>query len=286
MPVSRRRSFNWTDAAGRAVALAATSAVAAAGIGYRARHEAPYTAVLEQVEIPVPHFGGIPARPRIGFVADIHIGPVIRPADVDRSLALLLSADPDLLLFGGDYVCESPRHIPDAAAVLGDYASATRFGALAVLGNHDYSNDAPRIITQFERRGIQVLRNDSVRVEDHSGGLWIAGIDDALLGSPDPGRAFAGLPAGAESIVLWHEPDWAEHVVRHGPLMQLSGHSHGGQVRLPALGAIAAPHGGRRYVAGLNYVAGMPIYTSRGVGVFRPPVRVLCPPEVTLITLV
>jgi hypothetical protein len=242
--------------------------------------------VLERVEIRLPHKGHVPARLRIGFVADTHIGPVIRPSDVDRALAILLSADPDVLLFGGDYVCESPRHIPDAAEVLGGYANATRLGAVAVLGNHDYSNDASRITTQFERRGIQVLRNDAVRIEERSGGLWIAGIDDALLGSPDPGRAFAGLPADAQSIALWHEPDWAEQVAPHGPVIQLSGHSHGGQVRLPVLGTIAAPYGGSRHVAGLEYVAGMPIYTSRGVGVFRPPVRFRCPPEVTLITLV
>ena len=116
--------------------------------------------------------------------------------------------------------------------------------------------------------------------------MWIAGIDDALLGSPDPLSAFARVPPGARPVALWHEPDWAEHVVQHGAFVQLSGHSHGGQVRLPVAGAIAAPEGGRQFVHGLNFAAGMPIYTTRGVGVFRPPVRFRCPPEVTLVTLI
>jgi uncharacterized protein len=88
------------------------------------------------------------------------------------------------------------------------------------------------------------------------------------------------------AITLWHEPDWAECVVKYGAFLQLSGHSHGGQVRLPLVGPITAPAGGKRFVKGLNFAAGMPVYTTRGVGVYRPPVRFRCPPEVTLLTLV
>jgi predicted MPP superfamily phosphohydrolase len=227
-----------------------------------------------------------PPRLRIGFVADTHLGSVLRPPDIDRALALLLDAEPDLLLFGGDYVSESPRHIADAAAVLGNVANATQFGSLAVLGNHDYANGAAQMTTALEQRGIQVLRNESARVGDESGELWIAGIDDALLGSPDPQRAFSAIPPGVRAIALWHEPDWAERVVDFGAFLQLSGHSHGGQVRLPIAGTVAAPAGGRRFVEGFNVAAGMPVYTTRGVGVYRPPVRFRCPPEVTLMTLI
>jgi predicted MPP superfamily phosphohydrolase len=211
---------------------------------------------------------------------------VLRPPQIELALALLLTADPDLLLFGGDYVSESPRHITDAAAVLGNVASATRFGSMAVLGNHDYANGAARMAASLEKCGIQVLRNESARIGDETGELWIAGLADALLGSPDPKKAFAGVPQGERALVLWHEPDWAEQVVPHGAFLQLSGHSHGGQVRLPAIGPIAAPAGGRRFVQGHNVAAGMPIYTTRGVGVYRPPLRFWCPPEVTLVTLI
>lgn len=269
---------------------AARRAVTAAGgfaafFSHRARHVAPYRPVLECISIDAfPR--SLDAGPiRLGFITDTHIGPAIAAADVDRAIATLLDGRPDLLLLGGDYICESPRFITEATAVLGDAANAVPLGAVAVLGNHDYSNDACRLVTQFERKGIRVLRNASALVEMNGGALWIVGIDDAILGSPDPDLAFADIPTGEAVIALWHEPDWAAEVARYKPVMQLSGHSHGGQVRLPILGALGAPAGGRRYVQGLNDVSGMPLYTSRGVGVFRPPVRFACPPEITLLTM-
>jgi hypothetical protein len=266
-----------------AAALAA-GGVAGAAVLHRSRHTAPYEPRLERLDLAIPERHDAPSL-RIGFVTDTHIGPAIRAVDVDRALSLLSTASPDLLLLGGDYICESPRFAPDAAAVLGEHAASTPYGAVAVLGNHDYSCDAPRLTSLLERQGIRVLRNEAARVETPSGGLWIAGIDDAILGFPDVAHAFAGVPPDAATVALWHEPDWAAETARYGPLLQLSGHSHGGQVRLPFLGNIAAPSGGRRFVSGLNHAAGMPIYTSRGVGVFRPPIRFRCPPEVTLITL-
>jgi predicted MPP superfamily phosphohydrolase len=218
-------------------------------------------------------------------VTDTHIGPAINARDVDRSLSLLHAVNPDLLLLGGDYICESPRFAPEAAAVLSEHAAATPLGAVAVLGNHDYACDASRLTSLLERRGIRVLRNESACLATGSRELWIVGIDDAVLGAPDLPRAFAGVPRDSAVLALWHEPDWATETARFRPMLQLSGHSHGGQVRLPLLGNIAAPSGGRRYVTGLNDAAGMPVYTSRGVGVFRPPIRFRCPPEVTLICL-
>jgi predicted MPP superfamily phosphohydrolase len=275
-----------TNPAVRGAVLATGAALAVAEAGRRARHVAPYRHVLERVDIRVPPGIETPPRLRIGFLADTHVGSVIRAAHIDCALAILLAAGPDLLLFGGDYVSESPRHIADAAAVLGNVANTTRFGSLAVLGNHDYANGAGRMTEALERCGVRVLRNESARVGDDIGELWIAGIDDSLLGSPDPQRAFASVPSNARAITLWHEPDWAERVAKHGAFLQLSGHSHGGQLRLPFLGPITAPTGGRRFVKGLNFAAGMPIYTTRGVGVYRPPVRFRCPPELTLVTLI
>jgi predicted MPP superfamily phosphohydrolase len=205
--------------------------------------------------------------------------------DVERALSLLFSDDPDLLLLGGDLICESPRYAPEIAAILGDYASRSALGAISVLGNHDISSDAGRLTRLLEDRGIQVLRNDSAAVKFGGEELWIVGVDDALLGCPEPDFAFSKVPPGRPSLVLWHEPDWAEEAVHPGAFLMLSGHSHGGQVRLPFLGALGTPNGGRRFVAGLNQVDDLIIYTSRGAGLYRPPIRFRCPPEVTLITL-
>jgi predicted MPP superfamily phosphohydrolase len=115
--------------------------------------------------------------------------------------------------------------------------------------------------------------------------LWIAGIDDAMLSVPDVAGTFDHIPAHAPVVALWHEPDRADEVAPYGALLQFSGHSHGGQVRLPYLGHVAAPSGGRRYVSGLYNASGMPVYTSHGVGAYRPPLRYRCAPEVTLVSL-
>lgn len=209
----------------------------------------------------------------------------MRAADLDRALGLLMAEEPDLLLLGGDYVSESPRYLPEAASALGHYAEASPLGTFAVFGNHDYSNDAPRMEHLLAARGIRVLRNEAARVPTPLADLWIAGIDDAVLSVPDVAGTLGQVPAGAHTVALWHEPDGADEVAPYGPLLQLSGHSHGGQVRLPLLGHVAAPPGGRRYVSGLNDARGMPVYTSHGVGAYRPPLRYRCAPEVTLVSL-
>ncbi|HET7092563.1 MAG TPA: hypothetical protein VFI22_03770, partial [Thermomicrobiales bacterium] len=201
-------------------------------------------------------------------------------------LHLLASTSVDLVLFGGDYISESTRYAPASAAALAEYAAGVRLGGWAVLGNHDAAwGRGDRVAAALEARGIPVLRNAAAAIETGRGTLWLAGIDDVISGRPDPQAAFAGIPAGAAAIALWHEPDYAEQAAARGAFVQLSGHSHGGQVRLPGIGPLVLPRGGQRFVMGWNDAGGMPIYTTRGVGVYRPPLRLNCPPEVTLITL-
>ena len=257
-----------------------------AAVAWEARHRNPYQPVLERVDIPLPERYAHLAGTKIGFVTDTHVGPFISGDDLARATALMADAQPDVLLLGGDYISESPRFIATAAEVLGTLAKTTPLGGYAVLGNHDWANGDDQVESTFTQAGLTVLRDRSVPIPTERGSLWLVGLDDALLAFPDPDVAFADVPDGAPSVVLWHEPDWATVAARRGALLQLSGHSHGGQVRLPGIGPLSLPVGGRRYVIGLNHAEGMPIYTARGVGVFRPPVRLNCPPEVTLLTLV
>ncbi|HEU0113509.1 MAG TPA: metallophosphoesterase [Thermomicrobiales bacterium] len=259
---------------------------AAAIVAYRARFIAPYRPVLERVSLPLPPGHEGLAGLRIGFVADTHVGPSISPAQIERALELLAVVQPDLVLFGGDYISDSPRYAERAAALFGRCAATAPLGGIAVLGNHDLANDAERMTDALRRQGIRVLRNESTPVALDGATLWIAGVDESILADACPDAAFAGIPGGAAILALWHEPDGAAASARRGAFAQLSGHSHGGQVRLPFIGAPFAPIGGRRYVSGLNRAAGMPIYTSRGLGTYRPPIRFDCPPEVTLLTLV
>lgn len=268
-----------------AMAATATGAVIGGALAYHARYREPFAPVLERIEFSGFSTSKSTAPLRIGFVTDLHIGPAFRAVEAERALIQIAAAEPDLFLLGGDYACESPRYIAEAADLLSTYLSRARFGAFAVLGNHDYSNDAPRLTSHFERGGIRVLRNEAVPVSWDTNQLWIAGLDDAVLGRPDLPATYSQIPQGAKCVALWHEPDWAAHAAARGSLLQLSGHSHGGQVRLPLLGPLAAPVGGRLYVAGPNAIDGMTVYTSRGIGIYRPPVRFRCPPEVTLVTL-
>ncbi len=251
-----------------------------------ARYAAPFRLRLERVEVTAPPTSRWLAGLRIGYFTDPHLGPMTTAEDVERGLSLLFNDSPDLLLLGGDLICESPRYAPEAAAILGRYARKAPLGAISVLGNHDISNDGGRIARLLKEQDIGVLRNEALPVAYGGKDLWIVGIDDALLGRPDPDTAFSAVPDGSPSLVLWHEPDWAEAATHPSAFVMLAGHSHGGQVRLPMLGAISAPNGGRRFVAGFNRVNGLTIYTSRGAGTYRPPVRFRCAPEVTLITLV
>ncbi len=256
-----------------------------AGVAFYALHIAPLRPRLRQLTVDVPagaeHLHGF----RIAFVTDTHVGPSFRAEDLAPTERLVRESRPHLVLLGGDYVSESPRFAARAAERLGAMAAVAPYGAYAVLGNHDLSCGATRVKQALADVGIPVLRNRAVHLVVHGGPLWIAGIDEALLSRPDPRATFEQIPAGSPAIALWHESDFAERVAPFDPMIQLSGHSHGGQVRLPLLGPLATPAGGRRYVRGLYDVAGMPLYVSSGTGVYRPPARLFCPPEVTLLTL-
>jgi predicted MPP superfamily phosphohydrolase len=267
--------------------LGALAAMAVTGIeAYEARYVHPYTPVLERIRLLLPsELSGL-AGMRIGFVTDTHVGPFVTPDDLARAAALISAERPDLVLLGGDYVSESPRYIHATADLLGDLAAAAPLGAVAVLGNHDLAVSVRKVHDALKAVGIRVLRNEAVPVTYQGATLWIAGIDETLLGHPDPKKTFAAIPAGTRPLALWHEPQFAEEAAALGAFAQLSGHTHGGQIRLPGLGPVGLPRHGRRHIIGLNDAAGMPIYTARGVGVYRPPLRFNCPPEVTLIELV
>ncbi len=222
---------------------------------------------------------------RVGFVTDTHAGPFTSAADIARGVALFEGERVDLVLLGGDYVSESNIYAAPMADVLAPLVARAELGAIAVLGNHDLPLGVDRVRAELERIGVTVLRNESRIVSWNGSRLAIAGIDDTVVGNADPMRAFVEIPDGVPVLALWHEADFAEAAARLGAFAQLSGHTHGGQVRLPLIGSIWLPPDGRKRDMGLYEVEGMPVYISRGLGVYRPPVRFLAPPEVTLVTL-
>jgi hypothetical protein len=162
----------------------------------------------------------------------------------------------------------------------------------AVLGNHDVAVDATAVTAALKANGIPVLTNACLPIERQGGRIWLAGLDDPVLGQPDPERA---IPAAIRNlphepiILMCHAPDYADDLLAH-PVgkaigLMLSGHTHGGQVRLPFVGAMQLPDLGKKYVEGRFQLGAMQLYVNRGIGTVGLPFRFDCPPEIALFTL-
>jgi predicted MPP superfamily phosphohydrolase len=255
-------------------------------LAWRARFVTPYRARVQNVVVSLPRKHSNLSGLTIAFVTDTHVGPHFKADDLIPVAEQLERIRPDIVLFGGDYICESPRFMKQTAPMMGRMARTARYGAWGVVGNHDLANTRGRVMPPLEAEGISLLANQAVAIATERGTFWLVGVDDALLGSPDLNAAFDDVPVDAATICLWHEPDRAAEAAPYGPFLLLSGHTHGGQVRLPFIGPLAAPEMGRKYVMGRFQIDDMELYVSRGLGMYRPPVRFNCSPELTIIRLI
>lgn len=271
--------------------VAGLTGLAAAGFAVDGFLVEPQQAVAEHVEIGLRRLPEAFEGFRIAQLSDIHFGPYMTRAELDRAVNLAREFRPDLLALTGDFVSHPWRHrnglegAKNAEPCADAFADWKSSPVIAVLGNHDHWNDPDLVGGALADRGIEVLRNGARPVEQDGQRLWIAGVDDVLEGRADLSGTIASIPAGEATILLAHEPDYADLASKTGVDLQLSGHSHGGQVRVPGVGPIVLPELARKYHSGLNRVGNLQVYTTRGVGVINPPVRLNCPPEVTLITL-
>jgi predicted MPP superfamily phosphohydrolase len=266
--------------------LAITGILTGIATAIWARFVAPFRLTVKQVVVQLPRrHAGLDGL-TIAFVTDTHIGPHFPASALEPVARELEAAQPDIVLFGGDYISESPRFLKEAAPNLGRIGRTGRLGCWAILGNHDMANTRTRVIPAIEGAGITVLVNNAARIETGKGDLWVVGLDDGLLGKADLDAAYTGVPADAASICLWHEPDRVEESAPYGSFLQLSGHTHGGQVRLPVVGPLATPTLGENHVLGRFRAGDMELYVSAGIGMYRPPVRLGCPPELTIVRLV
>jgi predicted MPP superfamily phosphohydrolase len=145
----------------------------------------------------------------------------------------------------------------------------TGIPSVAVVGNHDHWNNARMVDGALTARGITVLRNRAIPLERGRSRIWVSGIDDALAGAADLGNALRPLPSSETTILLAHEPDFADYAAGFAVDLQLSGHSHGGQVRVPGIGALMLPAMAEKCPVGLNRVGASPVYTNRGLGVIK-----------------
>ena len=270
-----RRTFLRTGAAGISAAIA--------GIGYSTLIE-PERLSLERV---VTRLAGLPTALeglRIAVLGDFHLHPFTTIGHVQDAVRLANSLRVDLVVLLGDYVDATVDAIYELAPELSRLNG--RLGVFGVLGNHDHWKGAKLVQSVLQESGIPILRNSGVAIRVGGRELFLAGLDSAWSGFPTLDTALAGRRTGVSTVLLIHEPDYADTAAADGRIaLQLSGHSHGGQVRLPFIGALRLPSWGRRYDQGLYRVGEMALYTNRGIGLVHTPVRFNCPPEVTEITL-
>ncbi|HEY1658821.1 MAG TPA: metallophosphoesterase [Candidatus Sulfotelmatobacter sp.] len=227
----------------------------------------------------------------IALLSDFHYDPIFSRHPLLAAIPMVNNLRPDLIVLTGDFV-SVPLTGDEARGALAAEPCAqflrkltAPFGLWAVLGNHDVNTDPKFVTRALEGVGIHMLVNQSVPIELDGGRFWLSGVDDVLSGAADLEATLRNVPSTEPAILLAHEPDFADDAARYPVDLQLSGHSHGGQVRIPFLGPVYLPELAKKYVLGRYQVGPLPLYTNAGIGTVDAAVRFNCPPEVTFITL-
>jgi predicted MPP superfamily phosphohydrolase len=256
-----------------AVSVGALSGVAAYGVAYE-RHQ------IERITRDVPVRGLPPAFDglRIGMITDVHHSSVVSAEDVTKAVIMLQEAAPDIIVLGGDYISFFDRsYIGPVAELLAPLANAPQ-GSFAVLGNHDDEKEVPPMLAS---RGFSVLKDQRTSLTIKGERLDLAGI---RFWTRTP-REIAGVlhGTGGTTVLLAHDPRRLVEAAALDVQLVLSGHTHGGQVIVPAVGAVA----GRKFpvLAGYATRDNTSIFVSRGVGTVYVPVRINCPPDIAVLTL-
>lgn len=279
LPISRRKFLGIAAGAG-AAALGADSILVA-----------PNRPQVVRLDIPLRRW----PEPLTGFtvalLSDFHYDPYFSIHPIQSSIGIVNALRPHLIVLTGDFVSVPFFGDPAKAAADADPCAAilknlkAPHGTWAVMGNHDAFTDPDRVTAALQEQGIPVLANRSMPIESDGARFWLGGVDDVLGKTADLDATLQNIPPNERTVLMVHEPDFADRVAGHPVDLQLSGHSHGGQVRLPFLPPVYLPDLGKKYVWGLYKVGGLTLYTNPGLGTVGFPARLNCPPEITLITL-
>ncbi len=279
-PTTTRRRFLQYSLAAGALALASDAALLE-----------PNRPRIVRQEVSLPRWPQRLQGFTIALISDFHYDAYFSVHPLRAAIPMVNELRPDLILLGGDFVSvplagDEVKAAADAepcAHLLRELRA--RHGVWAVLGNHDYGTDPIHVTRALQAEGLRVLANESVPIERDGARAWLAGVSDVLSGASDLTKTLRQVPAGEATILLAHEPDFADYVVRFPVDLQLSGHSHGGQVRFPFLPPLYLPSLAKKYVWGLRKLGPLTLYTNAGLGTVALPVRFNCPPEITLLTL-
>lgn len=223
---------------------------------------------------------------RIGLLSDFHF----RPEDDHDLLEVVISKVRkerlDLIALTGDFMSRDPRVVASLLEHLKKMNPA--YGVFAVMGNHDgWAGSRSVIRRQFEKAGISFLINQHSQLRIKGDSLAVAGTDFVWLGKPDPARTLKGISTNTPILALVHEPDYFDTMAAHRNIsLQVSGHTHGGQCRVPLIGYVPRTVKlGRNYNYGEYSRGESKLFVTRGVGTVGPRVRFACPPELAILTL-
>ena len=260
------------------------AALAGAAYIYASRIEPGWVRVRE-MRVRLPRLDRAFHGYRLAHISDIHMGGAMTPARLHDTVTLINTLQPDLVAITGDFVQDDPRAAgPHLAEALG--ALRAPDGVVAVLGNHDYRCDAAAVRRMLAQAAVRELPNTVHTLRRGAACLHIAGVDDIATGRDNLDAVLDALPPDGAAVLLAHEPDFADISAPTGRFdLQLSGHTHAGQIRLPFIGAPVLPSFGRFYDAGRYEINGMTQYTTSGLGTIWPHVRFNARPEVAVLLL-
>jgi predicted MPP superfamily phosphohydrolase len=261
----------------RTLAIAAgVTAVGAVGYGVPKALGSPE---LDEVRIPLAKLPRRLDGLRIALVSDIHLGPLRGRGHTQRIVDMINGTEPDLVAVVGDLVDGSVAELGAAAEPLAQLRA--RYGSFFVTGNHEYFSGYAEWVAEVGDLGLRVLQNERVDID----GLDLAGVNDITGGQyqhgPDFDRTLGGRDTAKPVVLLAHQPVQAREAAKRGVDLQLSGHTHGGQIQpFGAIVRLSQP-----VLSGLGTVDGTKVYVTNGAGFWGPPVRVGAPPQVSVITL-
>lgn len=218
---------------------------------------------------------------RIVHLSDLHHSPFTHIDHIARAVTAASKLKPHIVVLTGDFVSHDAEYIKPVAKILGELKG--KYGSFACLGNHDHWTDADMVTKELQTAGVKVLVNEGFRFEAKGSSFWLCGVDDHMVGKTDLPSALKGAFPDEMKLLLAHNPIIFRKAVAAGIDLTLSGHTHGGQIKVRDPEKRILPR--RKLSSGLHHRKDSQIYITRGIGTVVLPVRFQCPPEISVLTL-
>lgn len=238
---------------------------------------------LERVEIKLPRLPKRLDGLKVIHLSDIHHSPFTGLDHINRAIKVANRLKPDMFVLTGDFVSHEAEYIRPVAEALGTLNA--EFGVHACLGNHDHWTDPYLVADELRNAGINVFINEGKRIDVRGVSIWLAGVDDHMVGKTDLPLALKGSFPDEFKLLLAHNPIIFRKAVRAGVDLTFSGHTHGGQVKVRTKPEQDRLLPRRKLTAGLHQRKESAIYITRGIGTVVLPIRYQCPPEISLLEL-